>query len=349
MSSIAIRVLLVADTHLGFDLPFRPRVQRRRRGHDFFANFERALLPALQGEVDLVIHGGDLFFRSKVPAALVEMAMTPLVRVAEQGVPVYLVPGNHERSRIPLHLWAAHPNIHIFDEPRTFLCSLEQGSIALAGFPFARRVRGQFADLVRQTGLEGVTADFRVLCMHQAVEGAQVGASNYTFRDGVDVVRGKDIPKGLSAVLCGHLHRAQVLTHDLSRRPLAAPVIYPGSVERTSFAERNEDKGYMVVHFGPLGQGRGQLVDVSFRPLPARPMVTLTLQPGKTGEASLTDHLAGQLAALDPNAVVRLQLNGPNSARAREVLTAAYLRELAPPSMNISLAPDRRRSRRESG
>jgi DNA repair exonuclease SbcCD nuclease subunit len=38
-----IRILLIADTHLGFDLPFRPCIKRRRRGPDFFANFERAL------------------------------------------------------------------------------------------------------------------------------------------------------------------------------------------------------------------------------------------------------------------------------------------------------------------
>ena len=31
-----IRVLLLADTHLGFDLPSKPRVERRRRGPDFF-------------------------------------------------------------------------------------------------------------------------------------------------------------------------------------------------------------------------------------------------------------------------------------------------------------------------
>ena len=38
-----IRVLFVSDTHLGFDLPRRPRVTRRRRGPDFFANFEKAI------------------------------------------------------------------------------------------------------------------------------------------------------------------------------------------------------------------------------------------------------------------------------------------------------------------
>ncbi len=64
-----LRVLLLADTHLGFDLPWKPRVERRRRGPDFFANYRRALAPARRGEVDLVVHGGDVLFGSKNQAA----------------------------------------------------------------------------------------------------------------------------------------------------------------------------------------------------------------------------------------------------------------------------------------
>jgi len=45
-----VRLLLIADTHLGFDLPVRPRVARRRRGHDFIANYRAALAPALAGD-----------------------------------------------------------------------------------------------------------------------------------------------------------------------------------------------------------------------------------------------------------------------------------------------------------
>jgi len=71
-----VRVLLVADTHIGFDLPRRPRLQRRRRGHDFMANFRRALAPALAGEADLVVHGGDLLYRSRVPPT-VNIALRP--------------------------------------------------------------------------------------------------------------------------------------------------------------------------------------------------------------------------------------------------------------------------------
>jgi DNA repair exonuclease SbcCD nuclease subunit len=63
-----MRVLYVSDTRIGFDWPTRPRVVRRRMGDDFLHNFERALEPARTGEVDVVVHGGDLLYRSPVPA-----------------------------------------------------------------------------------------------------------------------------------------------------------------------------------------------------------------------------------------------------------------------------------------
>jgi DNA repair exonuclease SbcCD nuclease subunit len=116
---VTIRVLLLADTHLGFDLPLRPRVKRRRRGPDFFANTRSALGPARLGEVDLVVHGGDLLFRSKVPPELVRMALEPLLEVADRGVPVVLVPGNHERSALPFPLLAALSHLFFFNDTAT--------------------------------------------------------------------------------------------------------------------------------------------------------------------------------------------------------------------------------------
>jgi DNA repair exonuclease SbcCD nuclease subunit len=330
-----IRILLVADTHIGFDLPVRPRVERRRRGHDFLANFQRALQPALRGEVDLVVHGGDLFDRSRVPAALVDLALDPLVGVAESGTPVYIIPGNHERSRIPPHLWTSHPNLHIVDRPRTLFHHGEYGSVALVGFPFHRRIRDSFPTVLRQARKAAPGADYSLLCMHQTVEGAKVGPGDYTFRRGRDIIPGRDIPAGFDAVLSGHIHRRQVLTHDLRGRPLAAPVVYPGSVERTSFAERAEEKGYAVVTVGP-GAGPAP-VQVCFEPLPARPMVSLVLEPA--GPTVLLDYLASSLRKLDPDSVVRLQLNGPDAPESLQFLSAARLRDLAPPTMNVALAP----------
>jgi len=338
------RILLLADTHLGFDFPFRPRVDRRRRGPDFFANFERALRPALAGEADLVVHGGDLFYRSKVPAALVEMALAPLVRVAESGVPVYIVPGNHERARLPMHLWTGHPNIHIFHEPVTFTLVTGGLDIALAGFPFSRQIGQAFSDLVDKTGYRRVPAAIHLLCLHQSVEGSKVGPSDFTFRPGPDVIRGTDIPGDFDAVLAGHIHRWQLLERDLNGRPLPAPVVYPGSIERTSFAERNEEKGYCLIDIRPGGDNTCPKLDVTFVPLPARPMVSAILDAAGLDVEGLQDKIGAHLSALDPDAVVRLKLvNGADEMIT--AISAAGLRDLAPSTMNVTLAYDQPESR----
>ncbi len=335
-SSVTARVLLVADTHIGFDLPTRPRIERRRRGHDFLANFERALRPAMDGFVDVVVHGGDLFFRSKVGAGLVEQAMRPLVEVAGLGVPVFIVPGNHERSRIPLHLWATHPGIHIFDQPRTFSCQISGHSLALSGFPFVKDIRQRFETTFEATGWRGVVADASILCLHQAVEGARVGPANFTFRNGADVIRGSDIPHGFGAVLSGHIHRAQRLDRDLNGRVLAAPVIYPGSVERTSWAERDEVKKYAIVRIGLSGR----FLDSNFVTLPARPMVDLVVDSMRS-TTEIRDSLGRRLGAVDPNAIVRIHYEGDWTTEIGSALSADSLRALAPATMNISLAGTR--------
>lgn len=327
-----IRVLLVADTHLGFDLPARPRVERRRRGPDFFANLERALAPARRGEVDLVVHGGDLLYRSKVPPSLVQRALEPLLDLADRGVPVVLVPGNHERSALPCSLLAAHAHLHLLDRPRTIRLTLGGETVAVAGFPCEReRVRGRFAALVGAAD-DRMPARVRLLAVHQAFEGARVGPSGFTFRDGHDVVRGCDVPPGFAAVLAGHVHRHQVLTRDLAGRPLAAPVLYPGSVERTSFAERDEAKGYLTLELAP-GPGGGRLAGWRFHRLPARPMRVVEIAGDAPGTAELEHRVGAALAALEPDAVVQLRLTGRGPA-----LPAAALRRLAPPTQTVTVA-----------
>lgn len=341
MSQTSFRILLVADTHLGFDLPFQPRVERRRRGHDFFDNFNLALSPALRGEIDLLVHAGDLFYRSRVPPALVEMAMSPLVEVADCGVPVFLVPGNHERARIPLYLWSVHPNLYIFDKPRTFSVKIGDTRLALSGFPFDRQVRGRFSELVRGTGWENNDADVRLLCIHQAVEGAQVGPADFTFRSGADVVRGWDIPSGFTAVLAGHIHRSQRLTHDLNGVRLAAPVFYPGSIERTSFAERFEEKGYIILTVN-VNPPHPVVEKFSFVRLPARPMSSLEINTGVIPMERLVDYLRSELLKMDPDSVVSIRLVGGNVEIALAELNAAVLRRISPPTMNVTLAVQRK-------
>ncbi len=346
----SIRVLLVADTHLGFDDPPRPRIERRRRGPDFFRNFELALEPALRGAVDLVLHGGDLLFRSRVPQGLVTRAFEPLRAVAEAEVPVVVVPGNHERSHLPRPLVADHPRLHVLNQPRTVRIERPGGRIAVAGFPFHREARRRFPELLAATEWSAEPAALRLLLLHQAIEGARVALGHhpdhdYTFRGADDVVRGRDLPPAFAAVLSGHIHRHQRLTRDLSGRPLPCPVFYPGSVERTSFAERAEAKGYLILEFRVDGAAGGKLERWQFHPLPARPMVRARIAAQGLDALGLTTALRQTLAALPADAVVTLELEGEIEADAHSALQAAALRAVTPKTMNLMLRGAGRRRR----
>jgi DNA repair exonuclease SbcCD nuclease subunit len=332
------RVLFLSDTHLGLDLPQHPRVARRRRGPDFFASFERALGPAVQGEIDLVVHGGDVLFRSRVPPGLVARAFAPLKRVADGGVPVCVVPGNHERSRIPHPELARHPGILVFDRPRTFRVRAGGLTLALAGFPFVRHgLRDGFRGLVESTAWRDVSADARLLCVHQCIEGATVGPRGFTFRDGDDVIRAGDLPRAFAGILAGHVHRFQALTRDLRGRLLPVPVLYAGSTERTSFAERDEGKGFLRIDVEADGSGRGRLRSWQFHGLPTRPMVQLDLPADRLERLGLAPTLANVLGRQHPDAVVRLKIHGRPPDGSGTVLRAAALRGLAPPTMNVSV------------
>jgi exonuclease SbcD len=319
-----LRILVVSDTHVGFDLPARVRTGRRVRGHDFVAGLRRALQPAIAGEVDLVVHAGDVFDAPDPPAPVAESAYG-LLRDTADVVPVFVVPGNHERSRLPCPLLTMHPQLRVFDRPRSFTLDVRGTTLALGGFPYAREVRRAFAGLVGDTQIVHTRADARLLIVHHCIEGAVVSlpdGGTYRFSTAADVIAARDIPSGVAAVLSGHIHRHQVL------RDLAAPVVYGGSVERTAFAEAGETKGFYILTVEPSPQG-GRVADLDFRPLPTRPMIRASIDP----LGDVRQQAKRVLSAADPDAIVRLELPGP--PQSIPALAAATLRALAPPTMNV--------------
>jgi len=338
MTDNDIKILFFSDSHLGFDFPVRPRVQRRRRGHDFFANYHRILRFAQTNQVDLIIHGGDVFFRSKIPPSIIDKALEPLAEVANAGIPVYLVPGNHERSKLPGHLWLAHSNIHVFDRPKTYRQKVGSISIAISGFPFVRKIKRKFRTLLQQTNYQNNKTDIHFLCLHQTFEGAQVGPSDFTFKISPDNIPPSEIPDGFTVILAGHIHRGQQLTQTLDKQPIAAPIVYSGSIERTSFAERFEEKYFVVINIQP---GLKKLKpSIKFHRLPTRPMVKIEIPTWGKSLQDIKDLIGERISSLTPDSIVRVQLTGSNADSFRKSLSASFLRSVSPSTMNVSLGYD---------
>lgn len=331
-----VRIIFFADTHLGFDYPIRPRSSRRRRGEDFFDNHRKVLAYAKENDADLVIHGGDLFFRSKIPKKIVDLVYETLLSFAASGIDLVLVPGNHERSHFPDSLFLCHHRIHIFRKPGTFDFEFRGCRISVSGFPCVRdQVRDDFPKILTDTGWENRQADIRLLVMHQAIDGASVGPSNFVFRNHEDVVAMNDLPEAFTAVLSGHIHRQQVLEGKNG-----LPVIYPGSIERTSFAEKDEEKGFFDLTFISDASGSGRLQEMRFVPLPARPMIDLEVDT--TLEEDATRAILGKIISdLDPDSIVRIKPMSTDAGQkpmSAPFWTNSFFKELFPETMNFQLS-----------
>lgn len=70
-------------------------------------------------------------------------------------------------------------------------------------------------------------------------------------------------------------------------------------------------------------------------------MRTIEVDVVRLGKEKLAKYLNAQIASLDPDAVVRIKTHGEIPQGAHQVLNAAYLRSIAPQSMNISVAQSR--------
>jgi len=331
-----IRILFFADSHLGFDNALNARIERRRRWIDFQDNFEFLVNRAMAGDIDLVVHGGDIFYRSRVSPQFVHQCFDQLKRVTRHGIPVYVVPGNHERSKIPFPVFAVDPEIHIFDRPRHYMFCKNNMTIMLAGFPYRKLIRNSFEAIFFESLKDSGIHDFSLLCIHQTVEGSTVGPNNYRFYRGEDVLPRASLPDDIDAILSGHIHRHQILINRTAHHPpqKKAPIIYPGSIERTSFAERHENKGYCLIDLimDPYGIKH---VKWSFHSLKTRNMIVhaLTSWPSEPTERKLL--LESILRDDPPDSIVCLYFKQTN--KSVDVPSIKDVRSILPQTMNVTL------------
>ena len=300
--SRGLRILHIADSHIGSGVPDRPRNRGRRRGDDIIDSYRRVLDRAREFDVDLVVHGGDVFDRPDPAPSLIAVAAEPLLSLAADGIPVAIVPGNHERSVLPNSLLLSHENVHILAEPRTLVLHLRGRRVAITGLPCIRRMSAErFPAALAATGWAAATADVRLLLLHQTIESATCGPVGYRFRSGDDVIERDAIPSEFDYVALGHIHRMQRLEATLLSGP---PLVYAGSPDRISFAERDEPKGCILIE----EQG-GELVPHFFEH-DVRPMSVTPIDLSGLNRLQVEEAIFGAVAALPQRALARMRLTG---------------------------------------
>lgn len=276
--------LHIADTHFGVHYAVRPKNLLRRKYGDLFFQKAEAILNRIikPNNVDLILHAGDFFNRSKPYSEVIKRAIQLFSTTLQKGISTYIIPGNHERSFLPVGLLKLHTNLHVFDKPGIQIFEKNGIKVKITGIPYIRRnAVDRFPKFI--TSIEQCnkyTPDYSILLAHQLIEGAHL--ENYTFLKGPNVVKFNSLNNKYNYIALGHVHRFQWMyqndnkimsinnkfnviqsvnnntwNFDQEQKFHFGPLlVYAGSVERVSFAEMNEPKGFIL---GELNGTKGSI------------------------------------------------------------------------------------------
>jgi len=142
---------------------------------------------------------------------------------------------------------------------------------------------------LEETEYGGLRSDFNILVTHQAFDQEIVGPVDFTFREGrSDTVSRRTVPVDFEYIAAGHIHRYQVLSHPLKPELKFA---YPGSTQRISFAEKDEDKGFIV------GEVLNDRIETRFLPLPVYDMEIVQIEAVGLFQKECEDTIRGKSGA----------------------------------------------------
>ncbi|WP_280585700.1 DNA double-strand break repair protein Mre11 [Halorubrum sp. Boch-26] len=246
------RVIHTGDTHIGYAQYHSP-VRRQ----DFLDAFAAVIDDAIDGDVDAVVHAGDLFHDRRPELADLMGTISILRRLDDAGIPFLAVVGNHESTRggqwldLFERLGLA---TRLGDEPMVV------GDTAFYGLdhvPVSRRDDLDYAFADRD-------ADYAALVAHGLFE-----PFGYADWDTEEVLAESDV--AFDAMLLGDNHTPDVAEVSDTW------VTYPGSTERASASER-EGRGYNLVTFDADAAGGDDRVDIRRRALDTRPFVFVEVE-----------------------------------------------------------------------
>ena len=270
-----IRLLHFADAHIDIANYGRhdPETGLPMRVMDFLHALDQIVDAAVAEKVDLVIFAGDAY-KDRNPQPTFQRAWGErIMRLSQAGIPTLLLVGNHDVSPAAgrahtLHEFSTLSVPHIYVADRLALWTPEQLGlpVQIITVPWVSRsmlvgreetlgrtVEGiyqRIEELVVQRVMHFIeTADPDIpliLTAHASVSGAKYGSERAVMLGHELVLSGGLVNDSkLDYVALGHIHKPQVLSGDGSH----PPIVYPGSIERIDFGEK-EDKRFVLAEVG---------------------------------------------------------------------------------------------------
>ncbi len=296
-----MKILHTADIHIGYSTHGKDNAEQgmNSRWIDFENCFKFMVDYGLKEDIDVFLFCGDAY-RDASPSPTEQRIFAQAIRpLLDRQIPIVMLVGNHDfpisfGKASSINIFGELSNgVYIFEKPEVKDIDTKSGKIRIVGMPWANRsrlfARAEFsrmtteelrdkmleiyinkialeAERIRQEALSYPA----ILAMHAHVDGAELteGSERKTIESRDIIIPLSQIARReFSFVALGHFHRHQDL--NIGNEP---PVVYSGSIERISFNECNQPKGFVIVEIDETKRATYRHVQT-----PARNMVTIDL------------------------------------------------------------------------
>ena len=334
-----MRILHFSDVHIGVESygSTDPDTGLSTRLLDFLATFDEVVDFALNNSVDLVLFAGDAY-KSRDPSQTHQREFARrIARLSREGVPVFLLVGNHDLPHIASRATALDifptlsvPNVTIGDRLDTYIVDTAAGPLQVVALPWIRRSAFLAREETRSLTIDEINRQLQervtnllawqiqsldpslpaVLTAHVSLNTARTSSEQSMLlgRDPVLMQSALARPE-LDYVALGHIHKRQTL----SQNPY---VVYSGSLERIDFGEENDDKGFCVIDLDTTAPRGQRLVDFRFQPVNARRFLTIEVAVD-ADEDPTQEALKAIARRRVADAIVRVRITMPQEVEAQ--------------------------------
>ena len=183
--------------------------------------FENLVTTSLSERVDLVVIGGDLYDGDWPDHNTGLFFVKGVTQLAEAGIPVAIVRGNHDAASKLTKSLRLPRNVHLLDDAKPETVVFDQIGVAVHGQSF---VTPAVLDDLASAYPAPIQDCFNIGLLHTSLNG-RTGHDNYAPTT-LSVLHGK----GYDYWALGHVHAAEIV----SREPW---VVYPGNTQGRKISE----------------------------------------------------------------------------------------------------------------
>lgn len=256
-----MKFLHVSDMHLGF------QTYREEVNYDYFSSASYVFSYAKDKGIKLVVISGDVFDRRDPSSQIQKGFASILSRAVRDGIEVFIVTGNHEGAPFferSIHLDVYReleiPGVEISKIPE--VCKTNGLNIVSIPYPFKRNllVKEEYRDKseievlqILNDKLLHILDDLlgkidktfpTILAAHLPLTEGKMNEGIYSRFDTDMPISVEELDReSFSYAAMGHYHKMQIL---MSRK-FNHPFVYAGSLDRITFSEELDDKGFFVV------------------------------------------------------------------------------------------------------